>query len=643
MRALAVGFVQRQQEGETVEVTRFVYEDGDLFDASREDLLSANVQQGVDYTVIEDWPAVERLLSEDGEPEPEYFEEYDPRGHDDIQELDHTAPGSIALYPKKHAGRTTAQPLLIRWVSPTGSWCVGQDPVTGAMCRTLVLALAPYHPDRINTPWYTAEAMAAALPSPSLDIVAGAAAAVAGHSIPPFVRRTAGTRHSDCDRAVCAVCARPVVSADYPLRCPGSTGDRFDDGAHHVPHFFHRECLDLDLTAARVGPRGEVVSTYGPHADFCGFACPSCGFHRAFGRPPTHLADMGILECVKRAHMDSSNSRAHGTTAGYAGIFARILEIEMRLGVPLVQRRPDDDPIPPWRISIMLEYYESALTPSTGNGPRVSTVSRVFTVLGHVAGQWGVPNPAAHDIPRSTLRGMRMRLGCVVTRAFAFKVALLLRFLRYMRTQPNTIENAILVVLVILSVFGFLRIGEAVRLRLRHYRRYARAAVQYFILELEWCKQDQFAAGSEVVIAAESKSGIRLMAHVDTLIARLDTEWNMTDPSALLLPLDASGKAHTGTTVLAALRPHLLAMQAAGEPLLENVDIATVITTKSFKRGGAASATDVNPDAAAISVHGWVTRRYVEALKSRSSLETYCDVEVAARNLPRRIRVTAWM
>lgn len=101
MRALAVGFVQRQQEGETVEVTRFVYEDGDLFDASREDLLSANVQQGVDYTVIEDWPAVERLLSEDGEPEPEYFEEYDPRGHDDIQELDHTAPGSIALYPKK--------------------------------------------------------------------------------------------------------------------------------------------------------------------------------------------------------------------------------------------------------------------------------------------------------------------------------------------------------------------------------------------------------------------------------------------------------------------------------------------------------------------------------------------------------------
>jgi hypothetical protein len=164
---------------------------------------------------------------------------------------------------------------------------------------------------------------------------------------------------------------------------------------------------------------------------------------------------------------------------------------------------------------------------------------------------------------------MRMRLGCVVTRAFAFKVALLLRFLRYMRTQPDTIENAILVVLVILSVFGFLRIGESVRLRLRHYRRYARAAVQYFILELEWCKQDQFAAGSEVVIAAESQSGIHLMAHVDTLIARLDTEWNMTDPSALLLPLDASGKAHTGTSVLAALRPHLLAMQAAGEPLLE--------------------------------------------------------------------------
>ena len=236
-----------------------------------------------------------------------------------------------------------------------------------------------------------------------------------------------------------------------------------------------------------------------------------------------------------------------------------------------------------------------------------------------------------------------MRLGCVVTRAFAFKVALLLRFLRYMRTQPDTIENAILVVLVILSVFGFLRIGESVRLRLRHYRRYARAAVQYFILELEWCKQDQFAAGSEVVIAAESQSGIHLMAHVDTLIARLDTEWNMTDPSALLLPLDASGKAHTGTSVLAALRPHLLAMQAAGEPLLENVDISTVITTKSFKRGGASSATDANPDAAAISVHGWVTRRYVEALKSRSSLETYCDVEVAARNLPRRIRVTALM
>ena len=520
---------------------------------------------------------------------------------------------------------------------------MGQDPITGTMHRTLVLALATYHPDRINTPWYTAEAIEASLPAPSLSISSGAAGAVEGHSIPPFVRRRAGTHHGECDRAVCAVCTLPVVSSHYPLRCPGSSGDRFDDGTHHVPHYFHRECLDLDLTAARVGPRGEVVSTYGPHADFCGFACPSCGFHRAFGRPPTHLADMGVLECFKRAHMDSSNSRAHGTTAGYAGVFARILEIELRLGVPLVQRRTTDDPIPPWRISVMLEYYESALTPSTGNGPRASTVSRVFTVLGHVAGQWGVPNPADHDIPRSTLRGMRMRLGCVVTRAFAFKVALLLRFLRYMRTQPDTIENAILVVLVILSVFGFLRIGESVRLRLRHYRRYARAAVQYFILELEWCKQDQFAAGSEVVIAAESQSGIHLMAHVDTLIARLDTEWNMTDPSALLLPLDASGKAHTGTSVLAALRPHLLAMQAAGEPLLENVDISTVITTKSFKRGGASSATDANPDAAAISVHGWVTRRYVEALKSRSSLETYCDVEVAARNLPRRIRVTALM
>ena len=111
---MAVAFVQRQQEGETQEVTRFVFEDGDLFDASRDDLLHANAVHDLDYTVIEDGPAVELLLGEAGVPEPEYFEEYDPRGHDDIQELDCSAPGSIALYPRPHAGRTTAQPLLIR-------------------------------------------------------------------------------------------------------------------------------------------------------------------------------------------------------------------------------------------------------------------------------------------------------------------------------------------------------------------------------------------------------------------------------------------------------------------------------------------------------------------------------------------------
>ena len=134
--------------------------------------------------------------------------------------------------------------------------------------------------------------------------------------------------------------------------------------------------------------------------------------------------------------------------------------------------------------------------------------------------------------------------------------------------------------------------------------------------------------------------GIPIGDLVDTLLTRLSAEWFMSDDACLLLPADSSGRAHSGTSVLAALRPHLLAMQAAGEPLLEHVDVAVVITTKSFKRGGASSATDVNPDAAAISVHGWVTRRFVENLKSRHSLETYCDVEVACRSMPRRHRVT---
>jgi hypothetical protein len=288
---------------------------------------------------------------------------------------------------------------------------------------------------------------------------------------------------------------------------------------------------------------------------------------------------------------------------------------------------------------ILLEYYEEALTPTVGDGPKAGALSLVATVLGHVAGLWSVPNPMASEYALRVLRGMRVRLGCVVQRAKPLTVALLKKFLSYMTTLPDTLDTLTLSVIAILSVFGFLRISEALRLRRRNYEHYALVDLPHIMLELEFCKQDTFAVGSQVLISDAPLCGIPVAAYVTRLFDRLAAARGAPlAPADLLFTLE--GRALPSSWVLSHMRTHLAAMQLAGEPLLANMDVFKDFTTKSFKRGGATSATASTTDIAAVQVHGWVTRRGVENLKRRNIVETYTDVEDALQSLGRRHAVT---
>ena len=222
------------------------------------------------------------------------------------------------------------------------------------------------------------------------------------------------------------------------------------------------------------------------------------------------------------------------------------------------------------------------------------------------------------------------------------RVRLLIRLLVYLQAQPPTFASLVLQVGATLAIFGFLRIGELLRLRRKHVLFQPDEHFPHLIIHLDWCKQDTFQAGCDVIIAAITAAGLNIKRLFDNLTAAMDAHGAVA-PGALLFTRSVGGDAHTADTFLHLLRTTLSQMQAKGEPLLANVMVQTDITNKSLKRGGCCSATDVLADSTSIAVHGWVTRRQVENIKSRDVVATYSDVEDAIRSLQRRHRVTFLM
>ena len=581
---------------------------------------------------------------------PDWFHDYDPRS-DGVELVTAAAlelgPGSLTLYCDP-SGRS--RPALILTVFPLAgthtAWC--KDPSNGVMFFAWPAGgLRTYRPEDLNAPWVVRDSPPVLASAPASLV--GAALATHQHALrgrlraPPFPRRPPGAHHGA--KMACHACHSALRPADFPLRCLGShEPGAHVVGCHQLPRYYCLECLSHDGTHVTLGPRGQDVARPCHHADWAGWQCPDCTFFDAFGRlPVASERDAVSRTCGLRAATDACFARAASSTSNYASVWARLLIIEERLGVPLIQRKPTDPPIPPSRMRILLEYYEEALTPTVGNGPKAGALSLVATVLGHVASLWSVPNPMASEYALRVLRGMRVRLGCVVQRAKPFTVALLKQFLAYMTTLPDTIENLTLSVIAIVSVFGFLRISEALRLRRRHYSHFPRIRFPHIMLELEFCKQDAFAVGSQVLISDAPLCGIPIAAYVDRLLTRLAAlRGAPIGPASLLFTLP-SGRAISSSWVLSHMRTHLTAMQTAGEPLLANVDVVKDFTTKSFKRGGAASATAATTDIAAVQVHGWVTRRGVENLKRRNIVETYTDIEDALQSIERRHRVTHHM
>lgn len=458
-----------------------------------------------------------------------------------------------------------------------------------------------------------------------------------------FGKRSGGIPFND---RPCHVCGMKVRDSDFGVQCAGAECPvHIHKGhAHQATRVFHRACIRRNAASA-VGPLGPVTLVPPRHYGFHAYRCTACCVHHmrlAMGGAASPL-DAEIARFLGDAMVDEANGAlVPATLAGYAGTWYRILDFERMSGLQVLQRSRTQVAPPPRTAQVLLAWWEEVFLEHNGHAAKATTLARVGTVIAWVAKRWAVPNPMFHPIVADTLKGIRKRLGCEVTRAFPMRVRLLIRLLVYLQAQPPTFASLVLQVGATLAIFGFLRIGELLRLRRKHVLFQPDEHFPHLIIHLDWCKQDTFQAGCDVIIAAITAAGLNIKRLFDNLTAAMDAHGAVA-PGALLFTRSVGGDAHTADTFLHLLRTTLSQMQAKGEPLLANVMVQTDITNKSLKRGGCCSATDVLADSTSIAVHGWVTRRQVENIKSRDVVATYSDVEDAIRSLQRRHRVTFLM
>ena len=539
-------------------------------------------------------------------------------------ESTHVAPGTYALHKDRDGN---AAPLRVIIITPRGTvW--GQNPAQGTCVTVPLDDIMPFRVASMGAAW------------PSDAPLAGPNFAIPRAFKPP---RKGIAFEGD---PPCHVCKRSVVPNEFGVQCLGGACDVFalEAAVHEEARYFHRECVAMPADTA-LGPFGITSLIMHPHAGFHSYRCSWCALAECSGtqlNSPT--AVIPLHDCLARAAVDAANGGlSKDTTAQYASTWYRVLQFETATAWRILARSQRERTPNARAYMAMLAWYEATFTTTNGYAAKANTLAKVATVVNYVADRFDTRSPARTLAARDMLRGIQRRLGCSVNRAHPFRVCLLVRFLDHIQQRQPSLQNTVLMVGVTLAIFGFLRVGELLRLRRRHVR-FVREDIRFLhvLLHLDWCKQDTFAVGCDILIAATTKTGLEIQKRTAALLDGL-TAAGYIGKAAFLFPRGDDGAPHTPASFLGAVRTALTEMQALGEPLLDHVDIARDVTNKSFKRGGASSASDVNGDGAAIAVHGWVTRRMVENLKSRDIVTTYTDVEDAMKSMERRIRVTFLM
>ena len=237
--------------------------------------------------------------------------------------------------------------------------------------------------------------------------------------------------------------------------------------------------------------------------------------------------------------------------------------------------------------------------------------------------------------------GLRRRLGVFIVRAAPFTAPMLMALLRTLDELEPTVKNLRLALACILGVLGFFRPSDVICLLRGDVSFVSHPRYPHVLLHLDHSKTDTAWVGAYVVIASSTLAQLHIAARLQRYLQVSAAAWSLTDASPLF-PADDGAGPWSPAAFSHHLRAVMLPMQSAGEPTLQDIDVMTQISPRSFKRGGSASAAAGGADPAAISVHGWTSRKTAENLRASVMLETYCDLvdHTRAESLMRRFNVT---